>query len=134
VLTRSRRLRRGISLLEAVVAVSIVGMTAISALESVGGGMRTAEKSKRAIEAEALASTRLDFVNLMTDRELQALPDSVASGKLSRPLDDYQWKTTAAPIDDQAGVYDVRVVITWPAGSYTVKTYVYRQPPLVTRR
>ena len=32
------------------------------------------------------------------------------------------------------GVYDVRLTISWPNGSYDVKTYVYRRPPLVTRR
>jgi hypothetical protein len=51
-----RRRRSGISLLEAVVAVAIVGMTSIGALEAVGSDMRTAEKAKRAAEAEALAS------------------------------------------------------------------------------
>ena len=39
----------------------------------------------------------------MTDRELQALPDSVAKGKFDKPLDEYSWKTTSAPSRDQAG-------------------------------
>jgi type II secretory pathway pseudopilin PulG len=128
------RPRRGISLFEAVVAIAIVGMTAVSALESVGAGMRAAEKSRRAIEAEALASSRLEFLDLMSDRELQALPDSVGSGKFVAPLDEYSWKTSATPYADQAGVYDVRITVAWPSGSYMVKTYVYRQPPLATRR
>jgi hypothetical protein len=62
------------------------------------------------------------------------LPDSVESGKFAVPLDEYSWKTTSTPYADQAGVYDVRITVSWPAGSYTVKTYVYRQPPLATRR
>ena len=128
------RVRRGISLFEAVVAIAVVGMTAVSALESVGAGMRTAEKSRRAIEAEALASSRLEFLDLLSDRELQTLPDSVESGTFPAPLDEYSWKTASAPHSDQAGVYDVRITVAWPTGSYTVKTYVYRQPPLATRR
>ncbi len=126
--------RPGISLLEAVVAIAIVGMTAISALESVGSGMRTAERSKRAIEAEALASSRLEFMDLMTDAELQSLPDSVASGKFSPPLDEYTWKTTSAALADQAGVYDVSITVGWPGNSYAIHSYLYRQPPLATRR
>src|SRR5206468_3140408 len=101
------RHRSGISLLEAVVAIAIVGMTAISALESVGGGMRTAERSKRAIEAEALATARLQFMDLMSETQLRALPDSVAKGEFSKPLDDYHWTTTSAPLDAEPGVYDV---------------------------
>jgi len=137
--TRSRgssssRRRDGISLLEAVVAIAIVGMTAVSALESVGAGMRAAEKSRRAIEAEALATSRLEFMDFMSDRQLQALPDSVQSGKWIAPLDEYSWKTTSAPLNEQAGVYDVRITVAWPTGSYMLKTYVYRQPQLLSRR
>ena len=128
------RSRSGISLLEAVVAVAIVGMTSISALEAVGSGMRTAEKARRAAEAEALATSRLDFMTLMTDRELQALPDSVAKGTFPEPLEEYSWTTTSKADADQAGIYSVHVTITWPNGSYTVPTYLYRRPPLVTRR
>lgn len=96
--------------------------------------MRTAERARRAIVVEALADSRLEFMDLLTDRELQALPDSVGSGKFLPPLDEYSWKTSSAPISDQAGVYAVRVTIDWPTGSYVVRTYQYRQPPVVTRR
>jgi prepilin-type N-terminal cleavage/methylation domain-containing protein len=126
--------RRGFSLMEAVVAVAVVGMTAVSALEAVGTDMRTAARSKRAIEAEALATSRLQFMDLLTDRELQSLPDSVQSGKFAPPLNEYAWTTTSTPLTDQAGVYDVRVSVTWPNGSYVLKSYLYRVPPLVTRR
>ena len=126
--------RTGISLMEAVVAITIVGLTSVSALEAVGGDMRTAERARRAIEIEALASSRLEFMDLMTDRELQALPDSVESGKFLAPLDEYSWKTTSTAVSDLPGVYDVRVTIDWPMGSYVVKTYQYRQPVFATRR
>ena len=126
--------RSGISLLEAVVAIAIVGITSVSALEAVGGDMRTAERARRAIVVEALAGSRLEFMDLLTDRELQALPDSVESGKFPAPLDEYSWKTTSGSVSDQPGVYAVRVTIDWPSGSYVVRTYQYRQPPLVTRR
>ena len=124
----------GISLLEAVAAIAIVGITAVSALEAVGSDMRTAEKARARSEAEALATSRLDFMDLLNDRELQALPDSVEKGTFDKPLDEYTWKTTSTPVSDQAGVYDVRITIAWPTGSYTVQTYQYRRPPLVTRR
>jgi len=129
-----RASRKGISLLEAVVAIAIVGITSVSALEAVGGDMRTAERARRAIVVEALAGSRLEFMDLLTDRELQALPDSVESGKFPAPLDEYSWKTTSGSVSDQPGVYAVRVTIDWPSGSYVVRTYQYRQPPLVTRR
>lgn len=126
--------RPGISLLEAVVAIAIVGITAVSALEAAGGNMRAAERSRRAIEAEALATSRLDFMDLMNDRELQALPDSVEKGKFDPPLNEYSWKTSSTPVSDQAGVYAIHVTVEWPSGSYTLRSYAYRTPPFATRR
>jgi prepilin-type N-terminal cleavage/methylation domain-containing protein len=129
-----RGARQGFSLLEAVAAIAIVGITAVSALEAVGGDMRAAEKARRALVAEALATSRLDFMDLLTDRELQALPDSVASGKFDKPLDEYTWKTTSTPLSDQAGVYDIRISVDWSTGTYVLRTYQYRRPPLATRK
>jgi len=128
------RARRGFSLFEAVAAVTIVGITAVSALSAAGGEMRTAERARRALEAEALATARLDFMNLLYDADLQSLPDSVAKGSFDKPLDEYSWAATSAAYSDQAGVYDVRVTIKWPQGAYTLKTYLYRRPATVTRR
>ena len=103
------RARRGISLFEAVAAVAIVGVTATAALGAVGAEMRTAQRARRAIEAEALATARLDFVSLMSAQQLTNLPDSVAKGTFDAPLQGYSWLTTAAPLAEQNGVYDVRV-------------------------
>lgn len=128
------RLRRGISLLEAVAAVAVVGMTSVGALEAAGSDLRTAERARRALEAEALATARLDFMNLLYDTDLQALPDSVARGAFAKPLDDYSWAATSKPYSDQAGVYDVRVTIKWADGEYTERTYMYRRPAIATRR
>lgn len=128
------RARRGVSLLEAVAAIAIVGMTSVGALEAVGGDMRTAERAQRAIVVEELATSRLEFLDLLADRELQALPDSVEKGTFPKPLDEYSWKTTSAPVSNQAGVYAVRITIDWPAGSYTVRSYQYRTPPFATRQ
>ncbi len=126
--------RRGFSLLEAVAAVAVVGMTAVGALEAAGSELRTAERARRALEVEALATARMDFMNLLYDSDLQALPDSVSKGTFDKPLDEYSWTATSAAYSDQAGVYDVRVTIKWADGQYTERTYMYRRPAVATRR
>jgi type II secretory pathway pseudopilin PulG len=124
--------RRGISLFEAVAALAVVGMTAVSALAAVGSEMRVAERARRALEVEALATQRLDFMTLMNDSELQNLPDSVAKGRFDAPLDQYRWTATSAPLSAQPGVYDVQLKVDWPEGAYALRTYFYRRPPLAT--
>ena len=129
---RGLRTRRGITLFEAVAAMTIIGMTSIGALAAVGAGFRTAERARRALDAEALATNRLDAMELLSDRELQALPDSVSEGAFAAPLDEYTWKTTSESIGEQPGVYAVGITIGWKGGAYEIKSYLYRRPPVLT--
>ncbi|HKS06007.1 MAG TPA: hypothetical protein VJR92_06805 [Gemmatimonadaceae bacterium] len=131
------RNRPGISLFEAVFALAILGVTAIGALAAVGAEMRTAERARRVIEVEALSNERLVFLYLLTDRDLLNLPDSVAAGQFEPPFDDYKWTTTSTPNDAYAGLYDIKVTVTWPEGSqrasFTASAAQYRRP-IVTQR
>jgi type II secretory pathway pseudopilin PulG len=130
------RARKGISLFEAVAALAIVGATAVSALSAVAGELRTATRARKALEVEALATSRLDFLALMSDQQLQNLPDSVAKGTFDAPLDSYKWITTTTPLATQAGIYDVRIQVEWKDGpkeaTYGLHSYIYRRPPLAT--
>jgi type II secretory pathway pseudopilin PulG len=126
------RARRGITLFESVAALTIVALVGVSALETAGSEMRTAERARRALEAEALTTQRLDWMDLMTDQELQAIPDSVASGTFTEPLDEYSWKTTSVPIAKQPGVYAVTVQVSWDGGTYAQHTEMYRRPQQIT--
>ena len=128
------RLRRGVTLLEAVAAIAIVGMTSVAALEAAGGEMRTAERARRAIEVAELATSRLEFMDLLTDTELQSLPDSVAKGKFPVPFDQYTWTTTSSPISDPNGLYDIHINVNWSSGSYLLRTYRFIAPRLATRQ
>lgn len=127
------RARRGISLFEAVAALAIVGVTAVSALAAVAADLRAAERAQRALEVESLVTERFVFLHLLTDRDLQNLPDSVSSGRFDPPFDEYTWTTTSAPSRDYAGLYDIRVVVEWPEGTYSATSAQYRRPQLVTR-
>ena len=127
------RARRGITLFESVAALTIVGLVAISAMEAVGAEMRPAERARRALEVEALATQRLDAMDLLTDQELQVLPDSVAAGQFAPPLDEYKWEISSSPVAEQPGVYDVALTIDWENGSYPIRTKMYRRPRLFQR-
>jgi type II secretory pathway pseudopilin PulG len=125
--------RRGTTLFESGAALTIVGLVAISALEAVGAEMRTAERARRALEVEALATQRVDAMDLLSDTELQAIPDSVAKGTFDAPLAEYHWTTNSTAVSDQPGLYDVQVTITWREGEYTLGTRMYRRPRQITR-
>ena len=125
--------RSGITLFETVVALAIVGMTAVSALAAVGAELRAAERAKRTLEAEALATQRVDLLELLPDDDLLVLPDSVEDGRFDAPLDDYRWHTTSVPLDTEPGVYDVSVRVSWADGGYVLRTRAFRRPLVVER-
>jgi type II secretory pathway pseudopilin PulG len=125
--------RRGITLFETVVALAIVGMTAVAALGAVGTELRAAERARRVLEAEALATQRAAQLDLLADDDLLVLPDSVARGRFDAPLADYRWETTSAPLAEEPGVYDVTVRVSWADGAYALRTRAFRRP-LVVRR
>jgi len=128
------RARRGISLFEAIAALAIVAVTSVSALAAVGAEMRTAEKARRAIEIDALMTERVDYLSIMTDRELQSLPDTVANGRFEVPFEEYAWTTASSSSPLYPGLYDVEIALEWPGGSHRVTSAVYRRPPLATQR
>jgi type II secretory pathway pseudopilin PulG len=127
------RAKRGITLFESVAALTIVGLVAIAAMETVGAEMRTAERARRALEVEALATQRLDAMDLLSDQELQTIPDSIASGQFDAPLEEYAWSVESTPVAEQPGVYDIALTITWDNGSYPIRTKMYRRPRLLQR-
>lgn len=129
----ARRRRKGITLFEAVAAVAMVGATAAAALSAVGSQYRTTARAQRALVVEALATSRLDFLDLLDqDRDLASLPDSVAQGEFPAPLDEYSWKTEVAPVSDEAGLYTVRILVLWKDGQYELKSRAFRRPPITS--
>ncbi len=126
--------RRGVTLFEAVAALAIVAVTSISALAAVGADMRTAVKARRAIEIDALITERVEYLSMMTDRELQSVPDSVANGRFAVPFEEYAWATSSSPSPLYPGLYNVEISLAWAGGVHRVTSAVYRRPPLATPR
>ena len=128
----SRGAERGMTLLEAVVALTIVALVGVATLATVGAELRGAQRSRNAIEAAALAEDRLLLATLLPVSALDALPDSVHHGDFAGTLSGYHWETTARTVPDGADTYELGVTITWAnRGRYELTTRVYRPRPLV---
>jgi prepilin-type N-terminal cleavage/methylation domain-containing protein len=127
----SSRGRSGFSLLEAVIALAIVGVTAIAALSAVGNELRATEYARRALEADALAADRLAAIGILTDEEFRQMPDSIAAGRFPPPFDEYRWTVHAEPVLGEEGLTDITVQIEWGVGSLAIQTKLYRRPLLL---
>ena len=122
----SMRARSGFSLLEAVVALAIVGVTAVGALASVGAELRAAEDSRTTLEAEALARYEMSAIEMLTAEQLQRLPDSLARGPFDPPFERYRWTAATEPVLGEEGLTEVQVDVVWKQGSFPLRTLLFR--------
>lgn len=118
--------RAAFTLMEVVVAVIIVGMTAVATLSAFATELRTANTSRSALEAAALAEYRIAMLEVTPAEDLLTLPDSSKSGRFEPPFEDYEWAGTVTPVHNEADLFDATVRVKWTNGSYVIGTRMYR--------
>jgi len=117
---------RGFTLLEAVVAMTIVGLVAAAALGAFGADLRAAERAERMFPAAALARERLVQLEQIAIGPLNTLPDSMARGTFDSPFEDYSWTATAALARGTDHLVELRVVVSWTTGSFILAERAYQ--------
>lgn len=127
-LRRPSRARRGVSLLEAMAALAIVGATGASILATTGAGVRAAERARRAHEASALAEETMARIALLAHDALRVLPDSISGGTFAAPFDEYDWQASVQGDAQYAGLFTVIVSVQWEGGVQSATTALYRRP------
>jgi type II secretion system protein I len=117
--------RRGFTLLEALVALVIVGMAVAGSLEAFGASMRVGSLASEHAQAVALADARLS--------ELSILPtDSIPyyarprEGAFAPPLAGYRWTARMQPRAGAPALVGATVVVSWPRGRYELATDFFR--------
>jgi type II secretory pathway pseudopilin PulG len=126
--------REGFSLLEAVVALSLVGSVSIATLAAFSAQLRTSQRALVGLEAQALAEDRLARVRLVGQDEIAHLPDSLRGGRFAMPWDRFTWKTTTRELIDRPSLFEAKTEVSWDGGSYELATRLYRPARLVTAR
>ena len=123
--------RAGFTLLEAVVALAIVGTVAIGALEAYAAEARAATRARESAPAAAIARERLSRLELLDAHALRTLPESLSRGRLTDPIP-YEWSALAREVRGEPDLYEFSVDVRWADGAVALRGRSYR-PPLVTR-
>jgi prepilin-type N-terminal cleavage/methylation domain-containing protein len=124
---------QGFSLLEAVVALAIVGLAAVASLAALGQELRSAERVRRALESNALAEERLARLRLLQREELSPLADSLRDGRFGPPFADYTWHLASRNMPGRDELIDIELVIRWADGAYPLVTRLHRPRPQLPR-
>ncbi len=130
--TARRISRAGFTLFEAVVALLLIGIVAVSTLSTVAAQLRGEARARRTAEVESLAQDRMVALQLLDANGLQSLPDSVAGGRFPLPFQQYSWQAISRPVMGEDYLNDVSVRISWEGGAYTINSRIYRAPEVVT--
>ena len=125
--------RPGVTLLEATIAMAIVGLIAVATLSEFSTELRVGAKSTDARVMEALARDRLSALRVTPTELLERLPDSLSQGTFAAPFSDHDWSVDLTPDRNVAGLLDVQIQVRSPRGQFTVATRLFRPRPRLDR-
>lgn len=117
----------GFTLLEAVVALTIVGMVSIASLRTLGTEISTADQANRVLVLSALAADRIAHMKVLDRDELEFLPDSIRRGTFEPPFVDYRWDATSREVLDAIGLFDISVTVIGGDDEFSVSSRLYRR-------
>lgn len=123
----STPVRHGFLLLEAAVALLMIGLVAGGALELYAAETRAARREPARIVATALAQDRLAAVRLLDARQLGRLPDSLARGRFAPPFEGFRWRTSVRRTGE-SDLYELHVAIDWADGTLAEATQAFVPP------
>jgi type II secretory pathway pseudopilin PulG len=122
----------GFVLLEAVIALAIIGMMSIALLAATGAQVRTADKAGLLLTARALADERMAMLRTLNYDEMSAVPDSLQQGRFPEPFDEYSWRAEIAPVDDEYDLFTAAVVVNVFEEEFALRTLLHVPRPTLT--
>lgn len=124
---RPDRVRAGFTMLEAVVALAIIGLVCVGVLGAYGAAIRADVTAADRIPLASLAVERLAAVDLDAGA-LQHLPDSLARGTFDAPYATATWDVETHPVQQLDGLYDVIIHVRDGNDVFMIATRRYRAP------
>ena len=118
--------RGGFVLLEAVVAMAILGVASIVLLQVRAQQIRVATQARELLTAQALAEDRVAAIRLLDYELLADPPDSLMEGVFPPPFEAFEWTAEVALIEDEYDLFGVEVVVLGPAERFPLRTLMHR--------
>jgi prepilin-type N-terminal cleavage/methylation domain-containing protein len=118
--------RSGFTLLEALVALVILGSAVSAALAAFGGGLRAAAAVHAHATGVRLAESRLNELALLPTDSLVYYADQ-REGRFPAPVDGFGWRARVTRVSGTEGLLRAVVVVTWTDGDYRLTTEYFRR-------
>jgi hypothetical protein len=118
-------------LLEAVVALAILGVASIVLLQVRAQQIRVATQARELLTAQALAEDRISALRMLDYLLLSDPPDSLMEGVFPPPFEDFSWTAEVEIMEDEYDLFGVEVEVTGPAERFPLRTLVHRPRPVL---
>jgi type II secretory pathway pseudopilin PulG len=125
----SRTDRGGFVLMEAVIALALIGLVALGVLGASTMQVRTADKAALLLSARALAEERVATLRALNYDELSSLPDSLAAGTFPPPFEAYSWRAEVEALDGEYDLFSIGVMVTVADEAFPLHTLVHEPRP-----
>lgn len=116
----------GFVLLEAVVALAILGVASIVLLQVRAQQIRVATQARELLTAQALAEDRISALRLLDYELLADPPDSLMAGVFPPPFAEFSWTAQVALMEDEYDLFGVEVEVLGPVERFPLRTLVHR--------
>ena len=127
----TRHPRGGFVLLEAVVALAILGVASIVLLQVRSQQIRVAVQARELLTEQALAEDRISAFKLLDYELLSDPPDSLMEGVFPPPFEAYAWSAAVELMEDEYDLFGVEVVVEGPAERFPLRTLLHRPQSLL---
>jgi len=116
----------GFTLIEALVALAVLGIAMVTALEATSQILRSQTATLREREAVVLAEAKLNELSAAPRDSLSAwLPER--SGRITLAGRDYAWHTRLGREPGTRALWRAAVRVEWRSGDYTLETLLRRR-------
>ena len=125
--------RGGFVLMEAVVALAIIGLVAIALLATTASQVRTADKASLLLTARSLADERMATMRMLSYDQLREVPDSLLTGTFPAPFEAWSWRAEVVQIDEneEYDLFSVGVAVDGFDESFSLRTLVHEPRPVL---
>lgn len=124
-----RQVTAGFTLLEAMVALALLGLTVVAMLQLLSGAADAAARVRAHTDALALAQGEMDRLLASGPRDI--LEADGTEGVFRPPFEPYRYAVTSASLGDR-GLIEIRLRVTWSGSDAGAVDLITRRPLAAT--
>jgi prepilin-type N-terminal cleavage/methylation domain-containing protein len=118
----------GFTLIEAMVAVTVLGLVLVSALAAAAADLRASRRSSVGMELAQLGEEVVSQIDTYSAGEFQRLLAGRAE-RFPSPMDHYRWEARVITGIDDPSIFEIHVRVEGMEASFTIHTQRFRRMP-----